>query len=158
MSAWRQLTDVRFRLMSMLPAISIVAFIPLLLVVEGSNPWISLVGLVFAVLGLGLTHGLHIYEQRNDGLYNDLISRARRIEAELGVDTGVMLGRPSSPSSSVSHGRATSWVYRCVKLAWLTVALALAVATAYLFYEMASRSDEPTPDRIDVHLVLGAGP
>ncbi len=129
MNAWRQLTDVRFRLMSLLPAISIVAFVPLLLVIQGRNPFLTLSGLVLALLGLGLTHGLHIYESRNEGLYNDLISRARRIEAELGVDTGVMLGRPAPPSPWVNHGRATQWVYRCVKLAWLTVATVLAVAT-----------------------------
>ena len=129
MSAWRQLTDVRFRLMGLLPAISIVAFVPLLLVVARGNPFLALTGLALALLGLGVTHGLHIYQERNDEIYGDLISRARRIEAELGVDTGIMLGRLAPQRPWVSHGRGTQWVYRCVKLAWLTVATVLATAT-----------------------------
>lgn len=75
MASWRMLTDVRFRLFNMLPAISIVAFVPLLL--AATQAWeVRAAGLVLALLGLGLSHGLHIYEQRNDGLYNDLIARA----------------------------------------------------------------------------------
>lgn len=125
--AWRLLTDVRFRLMNMLPALSIVAFVPLVLVIDGSTT-ASATALVLACLGLCLAHGLHIYEQRNNGLYDELISRARRIEAELGIETGLMLGRPSKPNARVNHGRATTWVFTSVKVAWLTVAIALAAS------------------------------
>jgi hypothetical protein len=77
------------------------------------------------VLGLSLAHGLNIYEQRNDGLYDHVITRARRIEAELGVETGLMLGRPAKPHKRVSHGRATRWVFGSVKGAWIVVAVVL---------------------------------
>jgi hypothetical protein len=142
MSGWRQLTDVRFRLLSLLPAISIVAFIPLLLVTTNGNWAVSALAMLLALLGLGVTHGLHIYDQRNDILYGDLISRAKRIEAEWGVDTGVMLGRLSAPTNRVSHGRATFWVYRCVKVAWLLAALALGTAAAWTALEPGT-SDDP---------------
>lgn len=128
MHAWRQLTDVRFRLMAMLPALSIVAFVPLVLLAASADSRAIIAGILLALLGLCVTHGLHIYEQRNDGLYNNLISRARRIEAELGVATGVMLGRPSQPHRRVSHGRATRWVFGSVKLAWIVV-VAMLVST-----------------------------
>ena len=128
MSTWRTLTDVRFRLLSLLPAVSIVAFVPLILVVGTDEPWVAIAGVLLAVLGLSVTHGLHIYEQRNDGLYDDVISRARRIEAELGIETGLMLGRLAKPHARVSHGRATTWVFRSVKAAWLVVAVVLAVS------------------------------
>lgn len=127
MQAWRLLTDVRFRVMSMLPAISIVAFIPLVLVV-GEDRWVTGGAAALAVLGLVLVQGLHFYEKRNDGLYNELISRAKRIEAELGVETGIMLGRPASTSRWVDHTRSTQMVFWSMKLAWVVVAVVLVVS------------------------------
>lgn len=135
MNGWRLLTDVRFRLMALLPAISIVAFLPLGAAVTVGNPWVSLVAFILSLLGLCITHGLHIYDERNDGLYNDMISRARRIEAELGVDTGIMLGRLKPVSPRVDHQRATNWVYRSVKTAWLVVSIALLASTVVFAVE-----------------------
>ena len=130
MSSWRTLTGARFRLMNLLPAVSIVGLVPLVLITGDEGLLLPAGGVVLALLGLALTHGLHIYEARNDGLYDDLISRARRIEYELGVETGIMRGRLEAHHDRVSHGRATAWVFGSVKLAWCVVAVVLAIRLA----------------------------
>lgn len=147
MNQWRQLTDVRFRLMSMLPAVSIVAFIPLLLLV-GEDDWLPLAaGVALAALGLSLTHGLHLYERRNDGLYDDLISRARRLEHELGVETGIAKGRLEPPTDRIKHGPATRWVFVSVKTAWLVVMATLTIA---LVDRINDDDDTEPPLRVEV--------
>lgn len=146
MSAWRQLTDVRFRLMSMLPALSIVAFVPLLLLLR-DHDWLPLLaGALLSSLGLALTHGLHIYEQRNDGLYDDLISRARRLEFEMGVRNGLMMGRVKGPNKYINHGRGRWWVFASVKAAWSVTVLALTFA--FILSLGAKHRPEPTEVRI----------
>jgi hypothetical protein len=153
MSQWRQLTDVRFRLMSMLPALSIVAFIPLLLLVGEDSALPLAAGVLLGALGLALTHGLHLYERRNDGLYDDLISRARRIEDELGVHTGIAKARLEPPVSNISHGPATRWIFVSVKLAWLVVTATLAIA---LVTDIVTDDGPEPPLRIE--LVEAASP
>lgn len=129
-SGWRTLTDVRFKLMGFLP----VASGAFLLAIfssgdggEGASPW-ARAGLV--VFGLLITVGLWVYDQRNNELYNELISRGRRIEYELGVKTGLFLGRPDatkgmirfpnrSPSPLIRHGTATGLIYGAVVAVWV---------------------------------------
>lgn len=142
MSSWRALTDVRFRLMNLLPAISIVAIIPLVALVGDRGYLLPAGGIALALLGLTLTHGLHIYDTRNDQLYGDLISRARRIEYELGVETGIMRGRLEATHPRVSHGRATKWVFASIKAAWCLVAVVLAIRLAS---NIADAGGEPAP-------------
>jgi hypothetical protein len=118
-ASWRMLTDVRFKLMALLPPIAAVALIAVVAQAgpfEGLNKWVR-VGL--AAFGLLATVGLWVYDQRNDELYDDLISRGRRLEFELGVHTGVFLGRPGSQRRGVNHGMATRIVYGVVMSAWL---------------------------------------
>ena len=66
--------------------------------------------LLFACLGLVVTLGLLIYELRNSQLHDDLISRGRKIEDELGVDTGVFRGRRSPKASSNTTTQSFSYM------------------------------------------------
>jgi hypothetical protein len=118
-ASWRMLTDVRFKLLALLPPIAAVALIAVVADAgpfEGLNTWVR-VGL--AAFGLLATVGLWVYDHRNDELYDELISRGRRLEFELGVHTGVFLGRPGSQRRGVNHGTATRIVYGVVMMAWL---------------------------------------
>jgi hypothetical protein len=64
-----------------------------------------------------------IYNKRNDGLYDDMISRARRIEDELGIYTGLFRGRKTPPAPLVQHDVATRLIYGVVLLAWVAAAV-----------------------------------
>lgn len=154
-TAWRMLTDVRFKLLALLPPISALALTavvsPTGILAGVDRP----VRVAAAAFGFIVTLGLRIYDSRNDELYDDLISRARRAEFELGIDTGVFLGRknphplqnrrfttprwfvplarwvglirqPEDVPSVVNHGVALKLVYRTVLLAWLLAGVSAA--------------------------------
>src|SRR5689334_10758611 len=90
---WRHLVEVRFKLLGLVPTVSLA----LLAVVFGSDGIAKGLTvtqkLIIAVVGLVVTVGLWVYDHRNSALHDDLISRARKIEEELKVDTGVFRGR-----------------------------------------------------------------
>ena len=122
-SGWTTLTDVRFKLLGLLPAVSIIAWAQILgepSLREDAGPFL---GLGLGLAGLIVSIGVWVYDQRNDELYNDMISRARRIEAELGVDTGVFRGRLAPKRHRIDHGTATKLVYRTVLAGWVVVIL-----------------------------------
>lgn len=135
LGAWKTLTDARFKLLALLPPVAAVALVA---VVSESGPlagqgrWVRAAGALF---GLLVTLGLWIYDRRNDALYDDLISRGRRVEFELGVETGIFLGRRKAAAVQVgghtfrpvSHGQALSLVYGTVLTAWLAALVALLV-------------------------------
>jgi hypothetical protein len=52
-----------------------------------------------------------------------MISRARRIEHELGIYTGLFLGRKTPPMAIVQHDVATWLIYGVVLLAWAAAAV-----------------------------------
>jgi hypothetical protein len=117
--SWRQHVDVRFKLLALVPSVSLVA---LALVFGGAPATIGLPTLpkvLFAILGLAVIGGLWIYELRNSELHDDLISRARRIEEELGIHTGAFRGRLKPVHSWITHGTATSLIYGATFGAWL---------------------------------------
>ena len=129
-SGWTTLTDVRFKLLGLLPAVSIIAWAQILgepALREDAGPFL---GMGLGLAGLVVSFGVWVYDQRNDELYNDMISRARRIEAELGVDTGVFRGRLSPKRRGIDHGTATSLVYRTVLSGWVVVLLWFIVVAA----------------------------
>ena len=122
-ASWRMLTDVRFKLMALLPPIAAVALVA---VVTEAGPFAGLdkwVRVGLAGFGLLTTVGLAVYDHRNDELYNDLISRGRRLEFELGVHSGVFMGRPGSQRRGLNHGTATRIVYWGVMAAWIAAAV-----------------------------------
>ena len=75
-----------------------------------ARAWIALLGLLISV-------ALYWYDRRNDALYDDLLSRARRAELELDVHTGVMLGRLVG-RGEIRHGPAVTLIYRSVIVSW----------------------------------------
>ena len=122
-SAWRMLTDVRFKLLGALPAVTGAALYGLFALNAGGSGITRWVRGLACLAGLGVTLGLVIYNGRNDGLYDDLISRARRIEHELGVYTGLFLGRKTPRTPLVQHDVATALIYGIVLLAWAAAAV-----------------------------------
>jgi hypothetical protein len=117
--SWRQSVDVRFKLLALVPSVSLVA---LGVAFGGSAPLpgvASLPKVLLALLGLALVLGLWIYDTRNSELHDDLISRARRIEEELGVHTGAFRGRPTPRQRWIAHGTATGLIYGATLFAWL---------------------------------------
>ena len=115
LAAWRQLVDVRFKLLAFVPSVSVLALTQLLdfnATLTSGARW-ARVGL--AVVGLVLVAALAVY---------DLISRVRRAEAELGVHTGIALGRRTS-RGLVKHDKAIAVIYGTSLLTWLAAAVAL---------------------------------
>ena len=129
-SAWKELVGVRFKLLALVPPVSLAVLTTVLSnkgLAEGMSTHAKL---LVALLGLVSVLGLYIYDVRNSALHDDLISRGRRIEEELGVDTGLFRGRLSS-RPPFTHGVATNTIYFAAILAW---ALAF-VSMIQAFYE-----------------------
>lgn len=121
-ATWRDLHDVRFKLLGLLPVVTIAA----LAFGADADPASAAGQVILFALGLAVTVGLYVYDLRNSQFYDDLISRGRRIEHELGVDTGIFRGRDGG-SGLVRHGVGTTTIYVAVLLAW-AAALGLALA------------------------------
>lgn len=121
-NGWRTLTDVRFKLLSLLPTVSVAVIITLLSHSEGAGALAPAVRTFIALLGLLLTGAIRLYDLRNTDLYNDLVGRGRQIEAELGIHTGHFRGRPKS-RGWIQHDKAIGAVYGLSALAWVAAAL-----------------------------------
>jgi hypothetical protein len=127
-SGWRTLTDVRFKLLGLLPIVSVAVLITLLSASHGSDALRPAERTGVAILGLLLTGAVRLYDLRNSDLYNDLVGRGRQIEAELGIHTGHFRGRPNS-RGWIQHDVAVRAVYGLSALAWLLAALQPWIAT-----------------------------
>src|SRR5947209_17910715 len=94
-STWRALVDVRFKLLALVPTASLIGLATLLGLSNAptgsQTPFFP--RLSFSVLGFISALGLWVYDNRNSILHDDLVSRGRRIEDELGVDTAKFRGR-----------------------------------------------------------------
>lgn len=121
-SGWRTLTDVRFKLLGLLPVVSVAVLITLLSASHGPTALTGVERTGIAVLGLLITGAVRLYDLRNTDLYNDLVGRGRQIEAELGVHTGHFRGRPNS-RGLIQHDVAVGAVYVLSALAWLAAAV-----------------------------------
>lgn len=101
-----------------MPAIS-VTLIYSVLSAEKLGKWeVTFVG----VVGFLITLAIKIYDQRNSELHDQLISRGRKIEEEMGVDNGVFMGR-RKPSKRflgipVRHGIINLIYWTCL-LMWI---------------------------------------
>lgn len=122
---YRFLADVRFKLLGLVPVVSILAWAELIdkLPIDSNMPWNASVGLATAILGMLITYGIRIYDKRNDELYDDLISRGRRLEDECGIDTGIFKGRLCASKFTfckvkINHDNGLNFVYRSVLLGW----------------------------------------
>lgn len=128
---WRQLTEVRFHLLAIVPTVSIL-LIATVLSEEGPAKGLSVFGRVaIAAFGFLVTVGLLIYDLRNSQFYNDLISRGRKIEEELGVDTAIFAGRlkPKPSWPWIQHSLATGVIYGSSLVAWIGAAVMLITAS-----------------------------
>jgi hypothetical protein len=129
-SSWRMLTDVRFKLLGFVPTVSVVILISLLSRDAPGTGLTSMMRMAVSVFGLLITLALYIYERRNSELYDDLVSRGRRIEKELGIDTGQFLGRKDPKSRLIQHDVAINLIYGTALAGWL-----FALATNWLWLE-----------------------
>jgi hypothetical protein len=124
-ATWRMLVDVRFKLFALVPTASLIALAGTIYGARQPQTHPRLL-LAFALLGLIATTGLLIYELRNSQLHDDLISRGRKIEDELGVHTAVFRGRKNPTSRFVSHSAATSLIYGSAMFAWVVAVISAA--------------------------------
>jgi hypothetical protein len=83
-TTWRMLVDVRFKLFALVPTASLIALATIFGATDPQKQMHPRSLFAFAVLGLMTVIGLLIYELRNSQLHDDLISRGRKIEDELG--------------------------------------------------------------------------
>ena len=127
-AVWQTLTDVRFRLLAIVPTVAGAA---VGLLDKTASPERTL---AVGVLGLAATVGVVAYDTRNSQLYNAAVNRAVVLEqlarfpdaAELKHGQpagGVFSERPPRPPVSafgvpVSHGSGTSVVYAAALGAW----------------------------------------
>lgn len=124
---WRELVAVRFRLLAIVPSVSLL-LLAAVLSSEGPGKGLPIgLKLLLSTLGSVVTAGLLIYDLRNSQFHDDLISRARKIEAELGVDTGIFLGRLKA-GRVIKHDVATGLIYGASLVGWLAALTHLGVA------------------------------
>ncbi len=88
-SNFRLLTDIRFKLLALLPIATALAA-----VVKGDSLGVGSIPL--SLFGLVVTIGLLTYNTRNDQLYDGLIGRAASIERSLGLQDGAFANRPQA--------------------------------------------------------------
>lgn len=72
-NSWRQLTEVRFKLLGLVPTISVTILITLLARAKDGEGLTHLTETMVVIFGLFITFALFIYEQRNSELYDDLV-------------------------------------------------------------------------------------
>jgi hypothetical protein len=112
------LVDVRFKLLALVPTASLLSLAAVIGTAEPSKIFTPQVQLLFSVLGLIVTLGLLVYDRRNSELHDDLISRGRKIEDELGVDTCIFRGRKLA-KGIIKHDNATNLLYGAAIVAWI---------------------------------------
>jgi hypothetical protein len=83
---FRELTEIRFKLLNLLPLASLAAAA---LKPDPRSPG----SLPFALFGLAATLAIAAYNKRNDQLYDQLVGRAAAIERELGTPDGAYATR-----------------------------------------------------------------
>jgi hypothetical protein len=128
-SNFRMLTDIRFKLLALLPIAAAAAT-----AVAQESPGAIRLGL--SLFGLVVTIGLLTYNTRNDQLYDELVRRAGAIERSLGNPDGAFANRPMTwlrieglfgRKWSVDHRVAISTIYSASIALWLFGIMAYAL-------------------------------
>jgi hypothetical protein len=118
---FRTLTDIRFKLLGLLPAGTAAGLLWLEKEPQPHEGLVSILGFLTALAAL-------IYNARNDQLYNELVGRAATLERELRLVDGAFAMRPGSWLSfgfvRVKHDVAVGMIYLASIAAWLTAVLA----------------------------------
>jgi hypothetical protein len=119
-SDFRTLTDIRFRLLGILPIASaaVSAF---------GTTLESTYEFALSLFGLVVTLGLVSYNERNNQLYDELVGRSAAIERSLGLPDGAFATRPRAWLTlrlgglkwKVDHGYALSLIYSSSIALWL---------------------------------------
>jgi hypothetical protein len=130
-TSWRMLRDVRFKLLALVPTVSLLAVINLLGASGFTKELTPYVRVVIAVIGCCVTAALLVYERRNSQLYYDLISRGRKIEEELDVDTGQFRGRLRARFRILGHDTAIYVVYLGAILVWCFAAAIVVIQAGW---------------------------
>ena len=113
----RELTDVRFKLLAIVPTLAgaAVAFL------SRGRPAAEL--LAVGLLGLAATLGIVLYEVRNTQLYDYAIRRAKELEARLDGPGGLFMERPGRDVrvfglALAGHERGLALVYGAAIAGW----------------------------------------
>jgi hypothetical protein len=124
-NSWRMLTDVRFKLLGLVPTVSAAVLISLLSRSKENEGLSTRSRIAISIFGLLITIGIGMYDQRNTKLYIDLVRRGHRIEEELGIDTGQFRGRINPIPIWENHRHATTLIYAVAVGGWLFVLAAI---------------------------------
>lgn len=122
-SLFRMLTDIRFKLIGLLPVASVAA------AALGQHD--GRVPTAICVFGLAIVIGIITYNTRNDQLYNELVGRAATIERGLGLPDGAFCNRPRAWFSlrfgpwcwPIDHGTGITTVYMATLALWIYLTL-----------------------------------
>jgi hypothetical protein len=122
---FRTLTDIRFRLLALLPVGTLAAAF---FGFETKGIGTAMI----SFLGLAATTGLFVYSERNDQLYGELAGRAAELERRLGIPDGNFANRPrtwlavpvslgcgTTKQVSIDHGTGLRIIYGAAFAAWL---------------------------------------
>lgn len=128
---FKTLTDIRFRLLGILP---IASGVTAALGTRSQNGEIG-VPIVLALLGFASAVGVVTYNARNDQLYNELVGRAAAIERSLGLPDGTFSNRPRAwlryrvgPWTwRIDHGHGIATIYAATIAFWLYLSIDAAV-------------------------------
>lgn len=120
-ASYRQLAEIRFKLLALLPSISglAVGVISFDLAAFQQTP---LPRFLIGLLGFAVTLGLVIYDKRNSELYFGLSRQAEKLEEEIGATQ--FKNRPAGDLRffnlfGINHGPGLSLIYGAVLGAWL---------------------------------------
>ena len=129
-SNYRHLADIRFKLLALVPAVSVIVWATLIEKISSSNIIENILGIFISILAIRIIWGIKIYDKRNDELYDNLISRGRKIEEELELSNGIFLGRVKSTKidtlfkyfrNRINHSTGTRLIYSSVEIGWISV-------------------------------------
>lgn len=120
-SNFRMLTDIRFKLLGLLPFSAAAAA-----ALKGES--LGFGGFMFSLFGLVVTSAIVSYNARNDQLYDELIGRAASIERSLGIPDGGFANRPRpwltysgwGHTWTIEHRDAVAAVYAATCALWTT--------------------------------------
>jgi hypothetical protein len=131
----RLLTDIRFKLLALLP-IAAAAATALLSSGSGRDGAAEVRALGLSLFGLVVTVALATYNDRNDQHYDALVGRAASIEWQLGLSDGAFANRPASwfavklpigRSWPIEHRTPIALIYGASVALWLFSASAAVV-------------------------------
>lgn len=165
---FRTLTDIRFRLLGILPIASIVSAALGARMEDGKEIGVPI---ALALFGLASAIGIVTYNVRNDQLYNALVGRAAAIERSVGLPDGTFSNRPrpwlryklGSWTWRVDHGQGIATIYTATIAFWLFLSVDAALrlyATTGLSARAATGSGNlniSTQALIGTILITGSG-